>query len=310
MRILTDYNIINECHKGASVAVGNFDGVHLGHQSIIKNAGQFSSNCPLGVLTFSPHPREFFKPESSAFRLMNDKSRNNRLKRLGVEILYQITFDETMASLSAYNFAEKVIAKGLGAKNLVIGADFCFGKDRTGDANMLIELGNDLGFNVEIADTVSDDDKILSSTSIRNLLSDGCTRDAAKMLGHWHRLDGLVITGDQRGRTLGYPTANISLDRLHKPRLGIYSVLVDILSGPKCGSYTGVTSVGKKPMFGDNVINCETYIFDFQEDIYGEEISVALIDFIRPEENFSSVEELILQMDLDCRKAKKSLSRR
>ena len=130
------------------------------------------------------------------------------------------------------------------------------------------------------------------------------------MLGHWHRLDGLVITGDQRGRTLGYPTANISLDRLHKPRLGIYSVLVDILSGPECGSYTGVTSVGKKPMFGDNVINCETYIFDFQEDIYGEEISVALIDFIRPEENFSSVEELILQMDLDCRKAKKSLSRR
>ena len=120
MRILTDYNIINECHKGASVAVGNFDGVHLGHQSIIKNAKQFSSNCPLGVLTFSPHPREFFKPESSAFRLMNDKSRNNRLKRLGVEILYQITFDETMASLSAYNFAERVITKGLGAKNLVL----------------------------------------------------------------------------------------------------------------------------------------------------------------------------------------------
>ena len=172
------------------------------------------------------------------------------------------------------------------------------------------QRAEDLGFNVEIADTVSDDDKILSSTSIRNLLADGCTRDAAKMLGHWHRLDGLVITGDQRGRTLGYPTANISLDRLHKPRLGIYSVLVDILSGPECGSYTGVTSVGKKPMFGDNVINCETYIFDFQEDIYGEEISVALIDFIRPEENFSSVEELILQMDLDCRKAKKSLSRR
>lgn len=308
MRILTDYNIMNKCYRGASIAVGNFDGVHLGHQAIIRKAEKFSSNYPLGILTFSPHPREFFNPQSSSFRLMSDKSRNNRLNKLGVKILYQINFDTAMASLSPYNFAKKVIAKGLGAKNIVVGADFCFGKNRAGDVNMLIELGDELGFSVEIAQTVSNNGKVLSSTNIRNLLSKGFTREAAKMLGHWHRLDGVVISGDQRGRTLSYPTANISLDGIHKPRLGVYSVFIDILTGSKRGSYNGVTSIGTKPMFGENAVNCETYIFDFHEDIYGEEISVALVDFIRPEENFSSVDELILQMGLDCGKAKKSLN--
>jgi len=308
MRILTDYNVMNKCDRGASIAVGNFDGVHLGHQAIIRKAEKFSSNYPLGILTFSPHPREFFNPQGPSFRLMSDKTRNNRLNKLGIKILYQINFDAAMASLSPYNFAEKVISKGLGAKNIVVGADFCFGKNRAGDVNMLIELGYELGFSVEIAHTVSNNDKVLSSTNIRNLLSKGFTREAAKMLGHWHRLDGVVISGDRRGRTLGYPTANISLDGVHKPRLGVYSVFIDILTGSKRGSYNGVTSIGKKPMFGENAVNCETYIFDFHGDIYGEEISVALVDFIRPEENFSTVDELILQMGLDCGKAKKSLN--
>lgn len=299
---------MNKCDRGASIAVGNFDGVHLGHQAIIRKAEKFSSNYPLGILTFSPHPREFFNPQGPSFRLMSDKSRNNRLNKLGIKILYQINFDAAMASLSPYNFAEKVIAKGLGAKNIVVGADFCFGKNRAGDVNMLIEFGYELGFSVEIAQTVSNNGKVLSSTNIRNLLSKGFTREAAKMLGHWHRLDGVVISGDQRGRTLSYPTANISLDGIHKPRLGVYSVFIDILTGSKRGSYNGVTSIGTKPMFGENAVNCETYIFDFHEDIYGEEISVALVDFIRPEENFSSVDELILQMGLDCGKAKKSLN--
>jgi riboflavin kinase/FMN adenylyltransferase len=307
MKIITDYNISDENHRGASIAVGNFDGVHLGHQSIIQKAEEFSSNSPLGILTFSPHPREFFDPRKIPFRLMNETSRNNRLKKLGVKILYQISFNKALASLSARDFAKKVLAVGIGAKNVVIGSDFCFGKNRAGDAKMLATLGDEFGFNVDISDIVSDSNETLSSTNIRNLLSNGLAREAAKMLGHWHRLDGLVVSGDRRGRTLGYPTANISLDGLHKPKLGVYSVLVDILTGPNTGSYKGVTSVGKKPMFGDNSVNCETYLFDFTGDIYGEQISVALIDFIRCEQKFSSLTQLISQMNIDCEEARLSL---
>ena len=241
MKIITDYNITNEDHRGASIAIGNFDGVHLGHQSIINKAEAFSSATPLGVLTFSPHPREFFESRKIPFRLMNDTSRNNRLKKLGVKILYQVSFNQALASLNARGFAQKVLSEGIGAKNVVIGSDFCFGKNREGNANMLAELGKEFVFNVDISNIISDTNAILSSTNIRNLLSNGHTREAAKMLGHWHRLDGSVISGDRRGRTLGYPTANISLDGLHQPKLGVYSVLFDILTGPKAGSYKGVT---------------------------------------------------------------------
>jgi riboflavin kinase/FMN adenylyltransferase len=307
MKIITDYNITDEDHRGASIAVGNFDGVHLGHQSIIKKAEEFSSNSPLGILTFSPHPREFFNPRKIPFRLMNETSRNNRLKKLGVKILYQISFNRALASLSARDFARKILSVGIGAKNVVIGSDFCFGQNRKGDSKMLSKLGREFGFSVDISDIVSDANENLSSTNIRNLLSNGKTKEAAKMLGHWHRLDGSVISGDRRGRTLGYPTANISLDGLHKPKLGVYSVLVDILTGPKAGSYKGVTSVGRKPMFGDNVINCETYLFNFTGDIYGEQISVALIDFLRCEQKFSSITQLISRMNIDCEEARLSL---
>ena len=212
-------------------------------------------------------------------------------------------------TLSAREFAEKVISKGLGAKSVVVGADFCFGKNRAGTVKILSELGAELGFTVGIADIVSGSGEILSSTNIRKLLSAGNTRESAKMLGHWHRIDGKVILGDQRGRELGYPTANISLEGLHQPKLGVYSVLVDILSGPHRGSYKGAASIGCKPTFGENVVNCETYIFNFHGDIYGESVSVGLVDFLRPEEAFKTVNELVLQMKLDCEKALLSLNK-
>ena len=303
MRIFTNYNIADERDRNASIAIGNFDGVHLGHQSIIKLAKNMNPDSQLGVLTFDPHPREFFRPADTNFRLMNTQTKNNRLKKLGIKLLYQLAFNQKLASLTAREFAEKVISKGLGAKNVVVGADFCFGKERAGTVKILSDLGSELGFTVGIADIVTGNGEILSSTNIRKLLSNGNTRESAKMLGHWHRIDGKVILGDQRGRELGYPTANISLEGLHMPKLGVYAVLVDILSGPHRGSYKGAAAIGCKPTFGENVINCETYIFDFHGDIYGESISVGLVDFLRPEEAFKTVDELVIQMKLDCEKA-------
>ena len=159
-----------------------------------------------------------------------------------------------------------------------------------------------------IRDSIKGEHGELSSTSIRNLLSQGKPREAAGQLGHWHRIEGPVIGGEQRGRVLGYPTANMELRDLHIPKLGVYAVLIDILDGPHKGSYKGASSLGVRPMFGQNSPNLETYIFDFSGDIYGAQISIALVEYLRPELSFDSVEALIEQMASDCENAKKILS--
>jgi len=166
-----------------------------------------------------------------------------------------------------------------------------------------------MGFGVTVAQMLTTDDVRISSTAIRDALSEGDARAAAAMLGHWHRLEGAVIRGEQRGRDLGYPTANMSIDGLHPPRFGVYAVKCDVLDGPHAGSYNGAASIGIRPMFGENEANCETYIFDFKGDLYGAPISVALVEFLRPELNFTSIDNLIVQMDKDCDMARDILSR-
>jgi riboflavin kinase/FMN adenylyltransferase len=165
-----------------------------------------------------------------------------------------------------------------------------------------------MGFGVTIAQMVALDAGEVSSTNIRAALADGRPRVAAEMLGHWHRIVGEVIRGDQRGRDLGYPTANMSIEGRHPPKFGVYAVKADVLNGPHAGSYTGAASIGVRPMFGENVPNCETFIFNFKGDLYGAEISVALVDFLRPELKFDSLEALITQMDADCSKAREILA--
>ena len=197
----------------------------------------------------------------------------------------------------------------LGLQHVVIGEDFHFGKGRAGSASDLVALGKQLGFGVTVAPLMSDEVGEVSSTAIRTALTEGRPRDAARMLGHWHRVDGEVIRGDQRGRDLGYPTANMSIAGLHPPKFGVYVVEVDILTGPHKGSYGGAASMGTRPMFGENLPNLESFIFDFAGDIYGEEISVALVDYIRPEEVFDGLDALIAQMDADCARARDILAR-
>ena len=309
MRIIRDTLFIDPNDRGAAAAIGNFDGVHLGHQSVIDLARKaaFDAGAPLGVMTFEPHPRQFFAPDAPAFRLMNAEAKVHRLRKLGVQKLYEVPFNAALAKLSPREFAVDVIMNRLGLVHVVVGEDFYFGAKRAGDVNTLRELGDELGFGVTVAPLLKFEEEV-SSTNIRNALADGRPQDAARMLGHLHRIEGPVIRGDQRGRDLGYPTANMSITGLHQPKLGVYAVKVDVLEGPHAGSYNGAASIGVRPMFGeDNVPNIETFIFDFKGDLYGTHLSVALVEYLRPELKFDGLDALITQMDADCQKAREIL---
>ena len=305
MKIISDWQGLTQADRGASVAMGNFDGVHLGHRSVIEAA---AAQGPLGVLTFEPHPREVFAPDAAPFRLMNAEARANRLAKLGVERLYQLPFDAQMAALPPEAFAAEVLAAGLGVKHVTVGADFCFGKGRKGTVTDLQTLGAHHGFGVTIAPLLRAGGKEVSSTAIRNALAEGRPRDAASMLGHLHRIEGEVLHGEKRGRQLGYPTANMSVAGLHLPRLGVYAVKLDVLTGPQAGSYNGAASLGVRPMFGENTPNLETFIFDFKGDLYGHHLSVALVDYLRPEMKFDGLPALITQMEADCSRARQILA--
>ena len=308
MRIIRDYQFTQSPDRGASVAIGNFDGVHLGHQSVLDLARKAAPDAPLGVLTFEPHPREYFAPDAPPFRLMSREARAHRLEKLGVQHLYELNFNSTLASLSPQEFAENVLSTGLGLAHVIVGADFCFGKGRAGNADDLVRFGRDLGFGVTIAPLLERSDSTISSTAIRTALGEARPRDAAAMLGHWHRIETKVITGEQRGRELGFPTANMSIDGLHPPAFGVYAVLVDVLDGPHAGSYHGAASMGVRPMFGENHANLETFIFDFSGDLYGATLSVALVEYLRPEEKFDGLDALITQMNADCDRARSILT--
>ncbi|MEP2920789.1 bifunctional riboflavin kinase/FAD synthetase [Sulfitobacter sp.] len=308
MRIISDYQFVEDTDRGATAAIGNFDGVHLGHRSVIELARNAAPEVPLGIVTFDPHPRAYFAPHSAPFQLMSSAARASRLEKLGVEKLYQLPFNTALASLSPFEFADKILHRGLGLRHVVVGADFCFGKGRAGTSADLTEYGQQLGFGVTTAPLMAQYEQTVSSTAIRRALSEGRPRDAAAMLGHWHRIEGPVIGGEQRGRELGYPTANMSIDGLHPPAFGVYAVLADVLEGPHAGSYHGVASMGVRPMFGENKPNLETFIFDFKGDLYGTAISIALVEHLRPEENFDSLEALITQMDADSARARSILA--
>lgn len=298
--------------RGAAAAIGNFDGVHLGHRAVIELTRETAGQAPLGIVTFEPHPRAFFNPDAAPFRLMNATAKAHRLEKLGVQRLFELPFDTALSSLSARAFAQEVIVDALGLSHVVVGADFCFGKGRKGTAAHLQAFGLEMGFGVTIAPLLTtsagENTSAVSSTAIREALTEGAPRSAADMLGHWHRIEGPVMHGHKRGRELGYPTANMSIEGLHPPKFGVYAVKVDVLEGPHKGAYHGAASIGVRPMFGQNLPNCETYIFDFSGDIYDTALSVALVDYLRGEEKFDTLDALIAQMDADCARARTILA--
>lgn len=303
MQIFRHYENLPAAARGAAVAIGNFDGVHLGHQALLKHAKTLGDK--LGVLVFEPHPQEFFKPGGERFRLTPFRAKARLLERVGVDVLYALHFDAAFAALSAEDFVTKVLVQGIGAKHVVVGQDFQFGKGRAGNIEMLKAGGLDRGFTVSTFDLVgSGPETKISSTRIREALREGKPEVAARLLGHAWTVEGRVEQGDKRGRTIGFPTANVSLEGYLEPALGVYAVRVE-LAGK---SYNGVANFGRRPTFDKKDVLLEVHIFDYVGDAYGQQIVVSFNSYLRPEMKFAGLDALKAQIAKDSERALKLLN--
>jgi riboflavin kinase/FMN adenylyltransferase len=313
MRILRHFEDVPAALKGAVVAIGNFDGVHLGHQALIGEAKALADErrSPLAVLSFEPHPQEFFKPSPDCFRLTPLRAKARLLADLGVDALFALNFDGEMARRSPQDFVLNVLVAGLGIGGVVVGHDFEFGQRRAGNLATLSYMGEMEGFTVTAFDTVtaSGDEKI-SSTLIRQLLQQAQPDEAARLLGHPWAVEARVEHGDARGRTMGFPTANMHLGHCLAPAFGVYAVRVNILEGDRTvARHDGVANFGIRPMYQVNVPLLETHLFDFDGDLYGKYLSVELIQYIRPEAKFADLDALIAQIGSDAAKAREILAK-
>ncbi|MCA8886361.1 MAG: bifunctional riboflavin kinase/FAD synthetase [Hyphomonadaceae bacterium] len=292
--------------RGAAIALGNFDGVHAGHQAVVANAAKAADELgvALGVAVFEPHPRKFFKPDAAPFRLQNGAQRARALADLGVEEVFEIGFDAALAGSTDRAFAERVLRDVLGVAHVSVGADFEFGKGRCGNAESLKGLGDELGFSVAAVAPVGGDKKV-SSTGIREAINRGDMTAASKMLTRPWAIEGEVLKGFQRGRTLGFPTANLALGDYVRPRLGVYAVRVDTGDGVLL---PGVASVGVNPTVGalpEPLL--EAHLLDFSGDLYERTIEVELVSFLRDEAKFDGLGELKRQMTRDVIDARRAL---
>jgi riboflavin kinase/FMN adenylyltransferase len=310
MKIIRNFTDLPLEDKGAVVALGNFDGVHLGHREVIRRAANQAKRLgvPLGVIVFEPHPREFFNPDGAPFRLSLLPVKARLLEREGVDVLYALSFDAALSSKHAADFIQDVLIDGFGIVHVVAGYDFRFGAGRSGDATLLSYMASEEGIGVSIVDPVAsqaaatpdNDDEIYSSTLIRSNLRDGNPAEAAKLLGHYWSVQGQVQKGDQRGRTIGFPTANLPLERLLKPATGVYAVQVEILEGADAGIYDGVANYGNRPTFDKKDTILEVHLFKYDGDLYGRTIEVSFVDYIRSERKFDGLESLKDQIGQDC----------
>lgn len=293
---------------GAAVAIGAFDGVHRGHQAVIAEAAGAARRlqAPLAVVSFDPHPRRWFQPGAAPFRLMTPGQMARALAPLGVDRLYLLPFDAEMAALSDDAFARQVLHDGLGIRHAAVGFDFTFGKGRTGSPEALRRYGAELGFSVSVADRVDDADGLkLSSSAVREALHAGDMARATAILGRPFAIEGEVIHGDKRGRTIGVPTANVPLGDYMRPAFGIYAVRVRLPDGRV---FDGVASLGVRPMFRTEEPLLEVWLFDFAGELYGQTIETELVAFLRPEMHFDSLEALKARIDRDAADARAVLS--
>ncbi|NNG06081.1 MAG: bifunctional riboflavin kinase/FAD synthetase [Inquilinus sp.] len=297
--------------RGTVVAVGNFDGVHRGHQIVIAEATAVAhaSGAKLAVLSFEPHPRSVFRPDEPSFRLTPFRIRARLLEPLGVELHVVLHFDAEFAHQSADWFVEEVLVGGLGASHVTIGYDFCFGHNRQGNAETLLGYGRRHGFGVTVVTRASDESGgTFSSSRARAFLRDGQPRQAAEILGRPWEVEGRVEQGDQRGRLLGYPTANIAMADYLRPAYGVYAMRAAVDTGGPPVWHDGVANLGIRPMYAVEQPLLEAHLFDFDDDLYGRHLRVELIELLRPEIKFDGVEALIGQMDRDSAAARLALA--
>jgi riboflavin kinase/FMN adenylyltransferase len=304
MQVARDWQGLATELRGASVALGNFDGVHIGHAALLRAAHAARPDLPLAVLTFEPHPRAFFRPDDPPFRLTTSAERAAALAMLGVSLVIEIPFNRAFADLTATQFTNQVLGAALGARHLCCGADFAFGYRRGGDVQSLATWSEGAGIGLTVVPPVSDAHGQISSTRIRRLLQDGYPERAATELGRAWSLRGTVQHGDARGRTIGFPTANIPLGDHLEPARGVYAVTLHTPGG-SWGPHPGVANIGRRPTVNAGPESrIEAHVFDWSGDLYGQELSVTLHSYLRAERRFESLDALKTQIAQDAAEAR------
>jgi riboflavin kinase/FMN adenylyltransferase len=302
MQSFSDWTGLPASARGATIALGNFDGVHLGHATLVRAAHAARPDLPRAVLTFEPHPRSFFRPDDPPFRLSLAAERRRALAALGVTLVYELSFNAAFSHFSAEHFVRDVLHEGLGAAHLACGPDFAFGHRRGGDVAFLASEAERLGMGLTVVPPLVDVGGRISSSRIRRLLQDGYPERAAAELGRPWAVRGVVAHGDQRGRTIGFPTANIALGGHLEPARGVYAVSVQLPDGRVRG---GVANIGRRPTVAAGLESrLEAHLFEYDGDLYGQELSVALLVYIREEQKFADFAALKAQILQDAETAR------
>ncbi|MBR0643807.1 bifunctional riboflavin kinase/FAD synthetase [Roseomonas hellenica] len=303
--LLNDWHAVPEAARGGTVALGNFDGVHLGHLAVLRAAHAARPELTPAVLTFEPHPREHFRPDDPPFRLTLLGEKCAALAAAGVRVVHALPFDTDLAAMTAEEFVEQVLHRALGARHLACGHDFAFGHRKGGDAGFLAREAEQRGIGLTIVPALSDAEGPISATRIRRLLQDGYPERAATLLGRPWAIQGEVVHGDKLGRVLGWPTANMWIGRHLEPARGVYAVRARLADGRLV---PGVANIGRRPTLGgDPQTRLETHLFDFDEDLYGQEIAVELLHFQRPDLKFDGLEALTAAIAADAAEARRLL---
>ncbi len=306
MDIIRDWRAVPAAARGAVVVLGNFDGVHLGHVHLLRTAHAARPDLPLAVLSFEPHPRELFRPDDPPFRLTLAAERAAALARAGVDILYEIPFDAAFSRMPAEAFVPDVLHAGVGARHLACGPDFAFGHRRGGNLPLLAAQAEALGIGLTVIPFLTDDAGQISSSRIRRALQDGYPERATALLGRPWSIRGPVAHGEKRGRTIGFPTANIALGRHLEPARGVYAVQATLPDG---SLVPGVANLGRRPTVNDGTESrLEAHLFDYDASLYDAELSVALLAFLRSEQKFASFDALRLQIATDAANARRLLA--
>ena len=310
MRIFRHYSDLPPDVRGAAVAVGNFDGLHLGHRAVIGEAGIIAraAGLPWAVLTFEPHPRSVFAPGAEPFRLTPMRTKARLVEEMGVDCMIVLRFDREFSELGAESFVHDVLLGGLGAAHVVSGYDFVFGHRRQGNCELLLRMGKEHGFGFVAHHAVEDENgEVYSSTRVRDFLKGADAAAAAGILDRAFEIEGRVVPGNGRGHSLGYPTANVHLGEYLRPAPGIYAVRAGFEDG---SWHDGAASLGTRPTFGGDELVLEVHLFDFCGDLYGRRLRVSMVEYLRPEETFDGIGPLKAKMAEDCERARRILRRR
>ncbi len=308
IEVIRGWQGLPEGTRGSAAAIGAFDGVHRGHRAVIASARQAADrlDAPLAVVSFAPHPRRWFQPEAAPFRLMTVAQMARALEPLGVERLFLLAFDAAMAAMTDAAFAGDVLAGGLGIRHAAVGFDFTFGKGRSGSPEALARYGHELGFTVSVTDRIDDPDGLkLSSSAVREALNAGDMARAAAILGRPFAIEGEVVHGEKRGRTIGVPTANIRLGDYMRPAYGVYATRTRLPDGR---IIDGVANLGIRPMFEIEEPLLEVWLLDFDGDLYGQTVETELVALLRGEMNFDGLDALKAQIDRDADAARAVLA--